>query len=79
MGDGFGMTQTHYIYCVLYFSHYYMSCTSDHQASDPGGWGPSTPDQGRRPRAQEGLLPLEDAVPSPGGPQRAPEQSHGHQ
>ena len=37
-GGGFEMIQVHYIYCALYF--YYISSTSDHQALDPGGWGP---------------------------------------
>ena len=36
----FGMIQVHYIYCALYFYYYYISSTSDHQAPDPGGWGP---------------------------------------
>ena len=40
MGDGFGMIQAYYIYCVLYFYYYYISSTSDHQELDPGGWGP---------------------------------------
>ena len=35
MGDGFGMIQAYYIYCVLYFYYYYISSTSDHQALDP--------------------------------------------
>ena len=35
-GDGLGMIQMHYIY----FYYYYSSSTSDHQALDPGGWGP---------------------------------------
>ena len=39
-GDGFGMIQEHYMYCALYFYYYYVSSTSDHQALDPGGWGP---------------------------------------
>ena len=39
-GDSFGMIQVHYIYCALYFYYYYISFTSDHQALDPGGWGP---------------------------------------
>ena len=39
-GDGFGMIQVHYIYCVLYFYYYYISSISDHQALDPRGWGP---------------------------------------
>ena len=38
--DGFGMIQTHYTYCVLYFYYDYPSSTSDHQALDPGSWGP---------------------------------------
>ena len=38
-GDGLGMAQAHYIYCVLYFYYYYISSTLD-QALDPGGWGP---------------------------------------
>ena len=38
--DGLGMIQAYHIYCVLYFYYYYMSYTSDHQALDPGGWGP---------------------------------------
>ena len=39
-GDGLVMIQVHYIDCALYFYRYYISCTSDHQALDPGGWGP---------------------------------------
>ena len=39
VGDGFGMLQTHYMYCALYLYYYYISSTSDHQALDPGGWG----------------------------------------
>ena len=39
-GDGFGMIQVLYIYCALHFYYYYISSTSDHQALDPGGWGP---------------------------------------
>ena len=27
-------------YCALYFYHYGISSTSDHQALGPGGWGP---------------------------------------
>ena len=38
--DGFGMSQSRYIYCALYFYHYYTSSTSDHQALDPRGWEP---------------------------------------
>ena len=68
-----------HINCALYFSYYYMSSTSDRQASDSGGWGPPTADQGCGTHAQEGLLQLEDAVPFPEGHHRAEEQSHGHQ
>ena len=39
-GDGFRMIQEHNIYCELNFYYYYMSSNSDHQALDPGGWGP---------------------------------------
>ena len=39
-GGGFGMVQAPYTYCALYFYYHYISSTSDHQASDPGGWGP---------------------------------------
>ena len=35
-----GMIQVHYIYYALYFYYYHISSTSDHQALDPGGWGP---------------------------------------
>ena len=38
--DGFRIIQVHYIHCALYFYYYYISCSSDHQALDPGGWGP---------------------------------------
>lgn len=34
------MIQEKYIYGALYFYHYYVSFTSDHQALHPGGWGP---------------------------------------
>ena len=37
--DGFGMIQTHYTYCALYFYYDYPSSTSGHQALDPGSWG----------------------------------------
>ena len=40
-GDGFRMIQVCYFYCELYFYFYYISSTSDHQALDPRGWGPS--------------------------------------
>ena len=40
VGHGFGMMQTHYVYCAFYFYHYYISSTSDHQALDLRGWGP---------------------------------------
>ena len=39
VGNGFGVIQENYIYGALYFC-YYLSSTSDHQALDPGGWGP---------------------------------------
>ena len=39
-GDSFRMIQAYYTYCVLYFYYYDISSTSDHQALDPGGWGP---------------------------------------
>ena len=39
-GDGSRMIQAYYVYCVLYFYYYYIHSTSDHQALDPGGWGP---------------------------------------
>ena len=35
-----GMIQVHYIYYALYFYYYHISSTSDHEALDPGGWGP---------------------------------------
>ena len=38
--DGFRITQTHYIYCVLYFYFYYISSTSDYQALDLKVWEP---------------------------------------
>ena len=38
--DGFRMIQGHYIYSALYFYYCYISSTPDHQALDPGGWGP---------------------------------------
>ena len=39
-GVGLGMFQVHYIYCALYFFHYYICSTSVHQALDPEGWEP---------------------------------------
>ena len=39
-GGSFRMIQAYYTYCVLYFYYYYISSTSDHQALDPGDWGP---------------------------------------
>ena len=39
-GEWFGDDSSKvHIYCVLYF-YYCIICTSDHQALDPGGWGP---------------------------------------
>ena len=32
---GIGVIHLHYIDCALYFYYYYISPTSDHQASDP--------------------------------------------
>ena len=37
--DGFRTNQVRYIYCALCF-YYDISSTSDHQALDPGSWGP---------------------------------------
>ena len=37
---GLGKIQAHDMYCALYFYYYYIRSTSDHQASDPRGWGP---------------------------------------
>ena len=45
-GDGLGMIQVRYVYCALYFYYYYISCTSDHWALDPGGWRPWPTTQG---------------------------------
>ena len=39
-GGWFQMSQMLCIYCALYFYYYDISSTSDHQALDPGGWGP---------------------------------------
>ena len=39
-GGDFWMLQAHYMYYALYFYYYYISSNSDHQALDPGGWGP---------------------------------------
>ena len=39
-GDGCRMIQVHCVYYALYFYCYRISSTSDHQALDPGGWGP---------------------------------------
>ena len=38
----FRMIRVHYIYYALYFYYYYISSTSDHQALDPGGGGPTS-------------------------------------
>ena len=38
--DGLGRIKVHYVNCALYFRYYYVNSTSDHQALDPGGWGP---------------------------------------
>lgn len=39
-GSSFGMIQARYISCALYFYYYPISSSSDHQASEPRGWGP---------------------------------------
>ena len=39
-GDGSRMIQVHHGYCVLYFYHYNISSTSDHQALIPEVGGP---------------------------------------
>ena len=39
--DGFMVTQVIYLFTfIVHFYYYYVSSTSDHQALDPGGWGP---------------------------------------
>ena len=38
-GDGFGMTQAHYMSHALYFYYCYINFTSYHQALDHGGGG----------------------------------------
>ena len=40
VGDGLGMIGAQDIYDALYFYYYSSSSTSNHQALDPGGWGP---------------------------------------
>ena len=44
VGEGFGMTQEHYIHWALYFYYYCISSTSNHSALDPRGWGKSESD-----------------------------------
>ena len=44
VGDGFRMTQEHYIHWALYFYYYCISSTSNHSALDPRGWGKSESD-----------------------------------
>ena len=40
-GEGtLGQIQAHHVYRELCFYCCYVSATSDHQAADPGGWGP---------------------------------------
>ena len=34
------MIQALYIHCTLYFYFHYINSTIDHQALDPGVWGP---------------------------------------
>ena len=36
-GGGLGMIEAHFTYCALYICHFYVSSTSDHQASEPRG------------------------------------------
>ena len=38
VGNSFRMIEARQIYCALYFYHYYISSTSDHQALDLRGW-----------------------------------------
>ena len=58
-GDGFGVIQTHYIYCALCFNYYYLSSTPDHQALDPRGWRPLHLKNWRKhPQNSEGGTPL---------------------
>lgn len=38
--DGLGMTRVHDMYCAFCLYLDYIGPTSDHQALDPGGWGP---------------------------------------
>ena len=40
VGDGFGMIQACYIYCVLHFYYYDIISTLYHQVLDPRGLGP---------------------------------------
>ena len=42
VGYGLRMIPTYYIYCALYFYYNYISSTSEHQALDLGGRGPSS-------------------------------------
>ena len=44
--DGLGMIQVRYIYCVLYFSYYYIGSTSGHQALDAQRLGTPALDYG---------------------------------
>ena len=54
-GGWFGMIQAHYVYCILHFCYYYISSISDHQALDPGGWGPLSSS-----RASQVVLEIEE-------------------
>ena len=42
VGDDLRIIPVYYIYCALYFYHYSISSTSDHQTLDPGSWVPLT-------------------------------------
>ena len=39
-GCGLEIVQRHCIYCAIYLYYYYISFALDHQALNPGGWGP---------------------------------------
>ena len=59
--EGFGMIQVRYTYCTLYFYHYYISFTSDHQTLDPGGWIR----QNRGPESRKNLTEIRQLVAGP--------------
>ena len=68
-GDGFRWIQAHYVYHALSFHHSYISSTSDHQASDPGGWGPLSWKLPVRKGGGQSLLPWGEP---PDGQERTP-------